>query len=75
VPDERWLSIRVEVVSGRELVLEQPPARVMIASRGRRSRSRGSVDLAFARWDHAHLHQFEFADGTRYMLRLERVRA
>jgi hypothetical protein len=27
-----------------------------------------AIDLAFARWDHSHLHQFEFADGTRYML-------
>ena len=27
-----------------------------------------AIDVAFARWDHAHLHQFELADGRRYML-------
>jgi hypothetical protein len=32
VADEGWFSIRVELISGRDLVLEQPPARVMIAS-------------------------------------------
>ena len=26
------------------------------------------VDLAFARWDHSHLHLFEFGDGRRFML-------
>jgi hypothetical protein len=27
-----------------------------------------SIDLAFARWDHAHLHWFEVGDGSRYIL-------
>ena len=27
-----------------------------------------AIDLAFARWDHAHLHTFEFGEGRRYML-------
>lgn len=27
-----------------------------------------AIDLAFARWDHSHLHVFEFADRGRYML-------
>lgn len=27
-----------------------------------------AIDLAFARWDHSHLHAFEFDDGKRYML-------
>jgi hypothetical protein len=26
------------------------------------------VLIAFARWDHSHLHAFELADGRRYML-------
>jgi hypothetical protein len=69
VPDERWLSIKVELVSGRGLVLEQPPARVMIASpQHTLAELAEAIDLAFARWDRAHLHQFEFADGRRYML-------
>ena len=27
-----------------------------------------AIDLAFARWDHSHLHTFEFGEGRRYML-------
>jgi Plasmid pRiA4b ORF-3-like protein len=27
-----------------------------------------AIDVAFARWDHSHLHVFEFRDGKRYML-------
>jgi hypothetical protein len=27
-----------------------------------------AIDLAFARWDRSHLHQFALADATRYML-------
>lgn len=27
-----------------------------------------AIDIAFARWDHSHLHMFEFSDGRRYML-------
>jgi hypothetical protein len=30
-----------------------------------------AIDLAFARWDLAHLHEFEFADGRRYGIRDE----
>ena len=64
-----WLSIRVELRSGRGLVLEHPPGRVMIASpRHSLAQLAESIDLAFARWDHSHLHAFELADGRRYML-------
>jgi hypothetical protein len=27
-----------------------------------------AIDIALARWDHSHLHVFEFGDGRRYML-------
>lgn len=66
---KRWLSIKVELLSGRGLVLEHPAGRVMIASAGHTlAELAEAIDLAFARWDHSHLHQFEFGDGRRYML-------
>jgi hypothetical protein len=27
-----------------------------------------AIDIAFARWDHSHLHEFKLGDGKRYML-------
>jgi hypothetical protein len=69
VASERWLSIDVELLSGRGLVLEHPPGRVMIVSpKHTLAEFAEAIDLAFARWDHSHLHVFEFADGKRYML-------
>jgi hypothetical protein len=49
-------------------VLEHPPARVMIAGpRHTLAELAEAIDLAFARSDRSHLHQFALADGTRYM--------
>lgn len=65
----RWLSIKVELLSGGGLVLERHPGRVMIASPGHTlAEFAEAIDLAFARWDHSHLHEFEFGEGRRYML-------
>jgi hypothetical protein len=69
VARERWLSIMVELLSGRGLVLEHPPGRMMIASPRRTlAELAEAIDVAFARWDHSHLHVFEFGDGRRFML-------
>jgi len=69
VARERWLSIKVELLSGRGLVLEYSPGRTMIASpRHSLAELAEAIDLAFARWDHSHLHAFDFGDGWRYML-------
>jgi hypothetical protein len=69
VANKRWLSIKVELISGRDLVIEHPAGRVMIASAGHTlAELAEAIDLAFARWDHSHLHEFEFGDGRRYML-------
>src|SRR6266508_685219 len=66
---ERWLAIKVELLSGRGLVLEGPPGRTMMASpRHSLAELAEAIDIAFARWDHSHLHVFEFGDGRRYML-------
>lgn len=65
----RWLSIKVELLSGRGLELERPPGRVMIAwPKHTLAELAEAIDLAFARWDHSHLHEFQLGDGKRYML-------
>ena len=60
-----WLSIRVELVSGRGEDYWPRPGRIFAAAR---SHSLGqfaaAIDAAFARWDLAHLHMFTLADGT-----------
>lgn len=60
-----WLSVRVELVSGRGEVCWPRPGRIFAAAR---SHSLGqlatAIDAAFARWDLAHLHVFTLADGS-----------
>jgi hypothetical protein len=59
-----WLSIRVDLVGGRGAKLWPRPGRVFAASRSHHfSQLAEAIDTAFARWDRAHLHQFELADG------------
>ncbi|MGW5667776.1 IS1096 element passenger TnpR family protein [Micromonospora sp. NPDC003776] len=58
-----WLSIRVELVSGRGIDLWPRPGRVFAASRSHTfARFADAIDLAFARWDLAHIHMFTLAD-------------
>lgn len=60
-----WLSIRVELVSGRGMDFWPRPGRVFAAARSHSfAQLAQAVDLAFARWDLAHLHMFTLADGT-----------
>ncbi|MFD4578198.1 hypothetical protein ACFWNK_38625 [Streptomyces sp. NPDC058417] len=60
-----WLSIRVELVSGRGEDYWPRPGRIFAASRSHSfAQFATAVDLAFARWDLAHLHLFTLADGT-----------
>lgn len=61
-----WLSIRVELVEGRGERLWPRPGRILGAARSHTfAQLADAVDDAFARWDRAHLHEFELADGTR----------
>ena len=65
---KRWLSIKVELLSGRDLVLEHPPGGVMIAAPAHAlAELAEAINIAFASWDHSHLHEFRL-DGKRYML-------
>lgn len=66
--DTSWLTIKVELLSGRALTLKHPPGRLMLAApQHSLAELAEAIDLAFARWDHSHLHEFEFTDGGRYM--------
>lgn len=60
-----WLSIRVELVSGRGEDYWPRPGRILAAARSHTFRQLAtSIDDAFARWDRAHLHLFTLADQT-----------
>jgi hypothetical protein len=59
-----WLQIRVELESGRDIVCKPRPGRIFIVGPGHSFEQLAeAIDIAFARWDLAHLHVFELADG------------
>jgi hypothetical protein len=61
-----WLSIRVDLVEGHGEQLWPRPGRLFVAARTHTfAQLAEAIDDAFARWDRAHLHEFELADGTR----------
>lgn len=61
-----WLSIRVELVSGRGEDFWPRPGRIFAAARSHTfGELANAIDIAFARWDRAHLYQFVFDDGRR----------
>jgi len=58
------LSVRVELVSGRGEDFWPRPGRVLLAVRSMTFDALArAVDTAFGRWDLAHLHTFDLADG------------
>ena len=58
-----WLSIRVEMVSGRGEYFWPRPGRVIVARRTATFRElAGTIDVAFGRWDFSHLHRFVLED-------------
>jgi Plasmid pRiA4b ORF-3-like protein len=60
-----WLSIRVELVSGRGRTSGPGRVRIFAAARSRSlAQPAEAVDLAFARWDLSHLYMFTLANGT-----------
>ncbi|ALL85854.1 hypothetical protein AD017_32425 (plasmid) [Pseudonocardia sp. EC080619-01] len=62
----RWWSIRVDLVEGGGDTIWPRPGRVFAAARMHSFAALATaIDDAFARWDRAHLHEFELADGTR----------
>jgi pRiA4b ORF-3-like protein len=64
MPGRDWLAIEVVLVSGRALVLDPQPGRIVIASPTHTLADlAATVDAAFARWDLSHLHLFR-VDGA-----------
>lgn len=61
-----WLSIEVVLIEGHGEHLWPRPGRLFAAARGQSfAQLAEAIDDAFGRWDRAHLHEFELADGTR----------
>jgi hypothetical protein len=55
----------VELVSGRGIDLWPRPGRIFAAARSHTfAQLAGAIDIAFARWDLAHMHMFSLADAT-----------
>lgn len=62
----RWLQVKVELLEGGGVVCDPPPGRVFIVGGGHSFRQLAeAIDVAFARWDPGHLHEFELPDGRR----------
>jgi hypothetical protein len=60
-----WLSIRVELVSGRDIEPWPRPGRIFAAARTHTfEQLADAIDTAFARWDLAHMHMFTLADAS-----------
>ena len=53
---------------GWEPPAKPPGRRLLAAGSATLAELAHAIDLAFARWDHAHLHCFELGDGSRYIL-------
>lgn len=62
-----WFTVRVELVSGAHVRSDPRAGRIMLVGPRHTLKDLAeAIDLAFARWDLAHLHEFEFPDGRRY---------
>jgi hypothetical protein len=60
-----WLSVRVDLVSGRGDDFWPRPRRIFAAAPSHTfAQLAHAIDTAFARWDLAHMHMFTLADGT-----------
>ncbi len=63
-----WLTVKVELVSGRGEFLWPRPARVIAIKPSHTFRDLAeAINHAFARWDPAHLHLFSFAGGQQIL--------
>lgn len=63
---ESWLSIRVELLSGRGQDFWPYPGRLLaVGPRQTFADLAAAIDAAFARWDRGHLCIFDLGDGTK----------
>ncbi|WP_307871101.1 hypothetical protein [Micromonospora sp. C51] len=60
-----WLSVQVELVSGRGIDWWPRPGRVLAASRSHAfAQFADAIDVTFGRWDLAHMHRLTMAYQT-----------
>lgn len=60
-----WLSVRVELVSGRGIELWPRTGRIFAAALSHTlAQLADAIDNAFVRWDLAHMHMVTLADAT-----------
>lgn len=60
-----WLSIKVELLGGRGEELWPFPGRIFAVGPSHTFADLAdAINMAFARWDHNHLNEFTFANGT-----------
>jgi hypothetical protein len=60
-----WLSIEVDLVSGRGRAVWPRPGRIFAAARSHTfAELAEAIDTAFSRWDRSHLTLFELQDAT-----------
>lgn len=62
------IDVRLLYGGGWEAPAKPPGRRLLAAGWATLAELAHAIDLAFARWDHAHLHCFEVGDGSRYIL-------
>ena len=59
-----WMTVRVELVSGRGMDLDPPPGRIFaVGPNNIFGDLADAIDLHFARWDLGHSHLFRLQDG------------
>jgi len=67
---QRWWLIDVLLLygGGWEAPAKPPGRRLLAAGSVTLAELAHAIDLAFARWDHSHLHSFELGNGSLYIL-------
>src|SRR4051812_32126207 len=61
-----WLQVRVDLLGGLGERFSPTPGRILIVGPAHTFAGLAeAINQAFARWDLAHLHEFELADGRR----------
>jgi hypothetical protein len=61
-----WFQVRVDLLGGLGVRLKPSPGRIFIVGPSHTFLALAdAINAAFARWDLAHLHEFELADGRR----------
>jgi Plasmid pRiA4b ORF-3-like protein len=59
-----WLRIKVDLLGGRGIACDPSPGRIFLVGPSHSfEQFAEAINVAFARWDPSHLHNFELSDG------------